>query len=420
MRTLITNVVIITLLFLSIIYSFKLKFLNLRGFKHVFKDIKQNNTYQTFLVSLGSHIGTGNIVGVSSCLILGGSGTVFWMWTFTIFSSVFSYIENVLSLKARERIDGENRSGASFYIYKYLGNKKLAIIVSAILILTNTILFQQIQVNTISESLIYSFKINKSLSLIIILGFTFLFIFRGTKMIVKLEELIVPLMMILYLGISLYVIIFNYKQIPNIFKDIFFNALNIKDIGLASILFCATLGMKRSFFSNEAGLGTIPSISGMSEVASPEAQARIQVFGVFIDTFFCTLTALMILIYHVDLNNLNGCEVIIKLFEVMFDKIGMVFGIFFLITFALATLISQYYLGETNMFFITKKLKIGNEKKFKLIFKLLFVIGIVFGVYLNLNQIFEIIDYTLVGLGIINIYSIVKIMKKDKKIVSSK
>lgn len=239
-------------------------------------------------------------------------------------------------------------------------------------------------------------------------------------MIVKLEELIVPLMMILYLGISLYVIIFNYKQIPNIFKDIFFNALNIKDIGLASILFCATLGMKRSFFSNEAGLGTIPSISGMSEVASPEAQARIQVFGVFIDTFFCTLTALMILIYHVDLNNLNGCEVIIKLFEVMFDKIGMVFGIFFLITFALATLISQYYLGETNMFFITKKLKIGNEKKFKLIFKLLFVIGIVFGVYLNLNQIFEIIDYTLVGLGIINIYSIVKIMKKDKKIVSSK
>lgn len=411
------NTIIVLFLLIAIKYSFKYKFIQIRGFRKLRKDLKRNNTYQTFLVSLGSHIGTGNIVGVSTCLILGGSGTVFWMWIYTVFSSVFSYIENILSLKSREKIDGEYRSGTSFYIYKYLNKKTLAALFSIILILTNTILFQEIQVNTISETMIYSFGFNKILSLIIILMFTIFFIFRGTKMIVKLEEVIVPIMMISYLVISLVVIILNINLIPNIIVEIISNALNIKDASLAMIIHTATLGMKRSLFSNEAGLGTIPSISGMSEVSYASSQARIQVFGVFVDTFFCTLTAFMIMIFNIDLNNLDGCELIIKMFESIFQDIGKYVGTFFLIAFALATLISQFYLGESNMFFITRKLKVGKEESFKLIHKGLFIIGIICGVFLNTNQIFEIIDYTLIILGVINIYSIIKIINKNKDII---
>ena len=239
-------------------------------------------------------------------------------------------------------------------------------------------------------------------------------------MIVKLEEIIVPIMMLAYLGVSIFVIIYNIKLIPNTFNDIFSNAFNIKDIGIASLVFSATLGMKRSYFSNEAGLGTIPSISGMSEVESGESQARIQVFGVFIDTLFCTLTALMILIYDVNLNGLDGYEVIIKLFETMFNDFGKYLGLFFLLTFALATLISQFYLGESNMIFITKKLKIGSEKVFKIAFKCLFITGIVLGVYLSLDVIFEIIDYTLVTLGLLNVISIIVILRKNKNLISCK
>lgn len=411
------NVIIILFLLIGIVFSFKYKFIHLKGFKELGKDLKRNNTYQTFLVSLGSHIGTGNIVGVSTCLILGGSGTVFWMWFFTFFSSVFSYIENILSLKSREKIDGEYRSGTSFYIYKYLNNKKIAALFSIILILTNTILFQEIQVNTISETMIYAFGINKILSLIIILTFSIFLIFRGTKIIVKLEEVIVPFMMIAYLVISLVVIIFNINMIPQIILEILTNAWDVKKVSLSMIIYIATLGMKRSLFSNEAGLGTIPSISGMSEVSQASSQARIQVFGVFIDTFFCTLTALMIIIFNIDLHNLGGCELIIKMFESIFHGIGMYIGVFFLIAFALATLISQFYLGESNMFFITRKLKIGNETKLKLIHKILFVVGIICGVYLKTNQIFEIIDYTLMILGIINLYSIIKITNINKNII---
>ena len=78
------------------------------------------------------------------------------------------------------------------------------------------------------------------------------------------------------------------------------------------------------------------------------------------------------------------------------NDFGKYLGLFFLLTFALATLISQFYLGESNMIFITKKMKIGSEKVFKIAFKCLFITGIVLGVYLSLDVIFEIIDYSLI------------------------
>lgn len=405
---------------ISIYYTFKFRLMQFRCFKNIKKDLinkKSKSAYLTFLVSLGSHIGTGNIVGVSTALILGGSGTIVWMWVFTMFGSVFSYIENVLSLKSREKIDGEYRSGTSYYMYKFLGQKPMAIVFAVLLILTNTILFQEIQVNTISESLKFGLKINNNSALIIILFFTIFFIFKGTKVIVKVEEILVPVMLIGFLGISCYAIVYNINVLPKIIKDMFINATNFKEVGMGLFISMVTLGMKRSLFSNEAGLGTIPSISGMSDVEKAQVQAKIQVFGVFVDMFFCTLTALMILIYNINLEGLFGCDAIISLFIGMFGQVGKWFGIFFLLSFSLATLVSQFYLGESNMIFITDKMKIGNKSLFKMIYKGLFIIGIFCGVYLNTLKIFEIIDITLVVLGVINIITLMKILKKNQNVL---
>ena len=104
---------------MSLIASFKYKFIQFRAFKETKKilvDEKNKSSYSSFLVSLAAHIGTGNIVGISTALIYGGPGSLFWMWIFTVFSSIFSLMENTLAQIYKVKINGENRGGASFYI----------------------------------------------------------------------------------------------------------------------------------------------------------------------------------------------------------------------------------------------------------------------------------------------------------------
>src|SRR5690554_7176367 len=125
------------------------------------------------MVSLASHIGTGNIVGISTAIIYGGAGALFWMWIFTVFSAVFSLIENTLGQVYKEKIDGEFRGGACFYIKKGLNNGILAFLFSLFLVLSNTIFFQPIQVNTVSEALRLTFGIDRLIILILLILFTY-------------------------------------------------------------------------------------------------------------------------------------------------------------------------------------------------------------------------------------------------------
>ena len=411
------NIIIIIIFILSIVYTIKYKFMQINTINRGINALKKNNAYQTFLVSLGSHIGTGNIIGVSTALILGGSGTIFWMWVFTFTTSIFSLLENTLSIKSRIYEDNQYRSGASFYIGKYLGFNKIGLLFSIILILCNSVLFQPIQINTISETIKLNGNINNIFIFLSLTIICFTIIFKGTKMIVKFQEMVVPIMLLSYLLISIVVIITNVGTIPNVLYDIINRGINIKDFGLASFIFVATLGMKRSFFSNEAGLGTIPSISGMSEVKDPLDQAYVQVFGAWIDTFFCTLTALMILIYNVEINSSTSCDLVINVFITIFGGFGKYIGSFFLLSFAIATVASQFYSGESNLIYLIKKYNL-NKKIIINIFKLLFIIGVGLGIYSSTMFLFEIIDYTLIILGIINILSLILIDRKVKNIVT--
>ena len=179
-----------------------------KSYKIIVKD-KSKSSYQTFMVLLASHIGTGNIVGITSALIVGGPGSLFWMWIYAIFASILSLIENTLAQVYKEKIDNENRGGSSYYIFKGLGLKKLALVIAFFLMLSNTIFFQPLQVNTISETIIILTNTKKIIIFIFLLGFTFLVIFRGTKTIVHFSEFIVPIMSITYILLGLFLIVIN-------------------------------------------------------------------------------------------------------------------------------------------------------------------------------------------------------------------
>lgn len=405
------NIILILIFAISIIYTFKYKFIQFKSFKEtkeVFLNNKEKSVYQSFIVALGSHIGVGNIIGVTTALIYGGPGSLLWMVIFAIFSSIFSLMENTLAVKYRVNIEGENRGGSSYYILYGLGKKVIAVIIAFFLLITSGVIFQSIQVNSVSESLNIVFGLRKDIIYLSLVLFALFFIFTGTKRIVKFSEIIVPIMSIGYLIISIYAIISNIEKVPNVFKLIITEALNFRSI-FAGGLF---VGIKRSLFSHEAGLGSMPTISAMSDADKPIKQGHAQVMGVFIDTvIMCSLTGIMILVYKVDLNKYTGYDLIIYAFENIFGFLGKYLACFFMFTFGLATIVSQYYLGESNLLFISKQKK---NRKLLLMYQFMFIVGITFGVFFPLNKIWDLIDYGMIGIGIINLYAIIRLEKDFK------
>lgn len=408
----IINAIIIIFFFMSIFFTFKYRFLQFKSFsafKKVILKEKSKSSYQTFMVSLASHIGTGNVVGITSALIIGGKGSLFWMWIFAVFASILSLMENTLGQIYKRNIDGENRGGSSYYISEGLGYKKIGILISVFLVLSNTIFFQPIQVNTISESIHYIINVPR---IVILIGLIMLFvmtIFKGTKLVVRITEMIVPIMSISYILVGIVVIIYNIQSFPNVIISIIKDAFKKESIFGGAIF----VGFRRSLFSHEAGLGTMPTISAMAESEKPINQGFLSCLGVFIDTIvICSITGFMILLYDVDLSLFNGIDLIMYIFTKIFNEFGKYLAGFFMILFAFATVVSQYYQGESNLLFISRR------KIFKKIYKMLFVLGMIIGVFLSNDYIWFIIDIGMILLGIVNVVSLIKMRKKFENEIS--
>lgn len=375
---------------------------------------KEKTSYYAFLMTLASHIGAGNIVGVTTALILGGPGSILWMIISAFFLSIYALIENTLSVKYSTIINNETRGGACFYIDKGLNKKGLAIIFSFMLLCSSTIFFGPLQVNTLSQSIIIPFKINKAIILVAMFLFAYFVIFKGTKRILYFIDKIVPIMTLVFLLVGLITIIINIKMLPNVVKLIVKDAFSIKSIFGALTGGAVIIGLKRSHFSNEAGLGTTPTLSGMSNIKSSISQGYVQVLSVIIDTaVMCTIMGLMILLYDIETFHFEGVELAIYIYEIILGDFGRYLGSFLLFCFSFATWISSYYSGETNIMYLQSHLK-KDKNQIRNLYKILFLLSTIFGIYSSGLAVWDAIDIGMVILGIINIY-IMFSLEKDFK-----
>lgn len=406
----IINFFIILIFILSIIFTIKYRFIHLKFINNSKQALRNKTSYTAFLLSLGSHIGAGNILGVTSALILGGPGVLFWMVVCTIFTTIFSLIENTLGLKYQVEIDGERRGGSPYYILYGLNKKTLSKIFSVFLVLSSSIFFLPVQVKGVSFSLNNLFDVNQYLIISILLLFSFVFIFRGTNKITSIINKIVPFMTGLFLIVCIYGLIIKFKYIDDVLILIIKDAFTIKSGYISMII----LGLKRSLFSNEAGLGTAPSINSYSD-NTPIKQGYLQVLTCFIDTIvMCVLLGIVILLFNINMDNINSEQLSIIIFENIFPNYGKLIGNILLFTFSLATIISGYYAGESNMLFncINKKAKV---ETYKFIYRVLFIIGLFIGVFFENNKIWNLVDYGLILLGLVNIMVIVKLQPKFRE-----
>lgn len=275
--------------------------------------------FQALSTALAATVGTGNIVGVTTAVVSGGPGAVFWMWLSAFFGMMTKFSEIVLGMYYRKRnSDGEYSGGTMYFLEEGLKNKKgrgflakpLAVIFAFFCMFASFGIGNMSQVNSISESMLSGFNVPLIISGVAIAVITALVILGGLKRIGSFCEKLVPFMSIFYVGCSLVIIVMNYKMLPHAFAGIFQNAFRFEAVAGAAVglLFknAVTWGLKRGIFSNEAGLGSSVLAHASSAEKEPVKQAMWGIFEVFADTIIiCTMTALIILTTSFNVNKAN-------------------------------------------------------------------------------------------------------------------
>ena len=309
----------------GLLLTFRTRFLQFRKFGYAFKvtvgkifhksesEHGAITPFQAVCTALAATVGTGNIAGVAGAITIGGPGAIFWMWMSALLGMCTKFAEVTLAVHFREKNEnGDWVGGPMYYIKNGLGPKWhwLAVLFSLFGILAVFGTGNATQVNTIVtaiNSALLNFHLIKPSfipTLNLILGCVIaivvaLILIGGIQRIGQVTEKLVPGMALLYLGLSLGVIIINYKAIPGVFHQIFTCAFSPSAMtgGIIGSMF---LGMKkgisRGIFSNEAGMGTASIAHAAADTKSPVDQGFFGVFEVFTTSMIiCTMTALVIL-----------------------------------------------------------------------------------------------------------------------------
>ena len=383
---------------------------SIRLLKEPPKDGSGVSSLQAMLVSTASRVGTGNIVGVSTAICLGGPGACFWMWLMCIIGASSAFIESTLAQVYKRKTDeGECYGGPAYYIERALHAPVLAEVFCIFLIATYAVGFNLLcSYNLQSTFAVYSFYNEKTTPIIIgalLAVLTAYCLLGGGKRIVKLTSFIVPVMGVSYVLISLIVILFNIKHIPSMFVMIFKDAFDFKSIlgGIAGS--CMVYGIKRGLYSNEAGVGSAPNASASAKVTHPAKQGLVQFLSVYIDTLLlCTATALMCLSSGVERSEaVSGAPYVQNAISTVFGKVGPIFITLAMVLFAFTTLLG-------NLFYVDNALAFRNHKKmpserFLKIFHMGCAVIVFLGAIIPMNAAWAAADITMGGMTLINLPS---------------
>lgn len=365
------SVLIIALVGIGLLFTFKLGFIQIRGFKDGWNrtfgglfskkgDAGKDgmSSFQALATAIAAQVGTGNIAGAATAIAVGGPGAIFWMWISAFLGMSTIFAEAVMAQKFKQvSDDGTVTGGPVYYIrgaFKGTFGKVLAAIFAVLIIFALGFMGNAVQSNSIAASWNTAFGIPK-IAMGIFVAVVSLFVFTGgMKRIAKVTELIVPIMAAFYIVGSLIVIFANVTAIPTAFHDIIVGAF--KPAAVAGGAMGATLklavqkGVARGLFSNEAGMGSTPHAHAVAKVKHPVEQGFVAMIGVFIDTFvILNLTALVIITTGSRTTGLTGAQLSQYAFSTLYGKFGEIFIAICMLFFAFSTIIGWYFFGEANI-----------------------------------------------------------------------
>lgn len=356
-------------------------------------------SFQAAMTSVGAIVGSGNIAGIATAIVIGGPGALVWTILAAFVGMATKFAEITLGIRYRElHEDGSVSGGAMYYLAKGLKQKWLGILFSVLVIPYAFVISAVVDTNTIALSLNDQFGIPTMATGIVLALLAAIVIFGGIKRIGKASAVIAPFMGGLYVLAGIAVIVLHLPQVPAALYEIVASAFNPSAMtggAVGSIFICMRYGIARGIYSNEAGLGTAAMVHCGAKVDHPVEQAVWGPVEVFLDTVLvCTVSALTIVLSGLWDSGLDGAVLTARAFEAMLPgKIGSWICIASVVLFGFTCLISFYAYAERASEYI-----FGPKSKFAV--KLLWIVAIFVGSQTTLGVAWDLAD-TINGLMII-------------------
>lgn len=374
------------------------------------KNSKAVSSFEAFTVSLASRVGTGNLAGVATAIVIGGPGAIFWMWVMALIGSVNTFVECTLAQLFKTRGEDSYIGGPAYYITKGLKKRWFACIFAVAIICQFGLTNNMVQANTISSAFTQAFSISPNMMGVAITLFVVLVIFGGIQRIAKVCSIIVPFMAVAYLFIAIWVIVTNITEVPRVLAIIVENAFGINQAAGGTIGMAVMMGFKRGIFSNEAGEGSAPNAAATAEVSHPVKQGLIQTLGVFTDTLVvCSCTAFIIMCSGLYDCGENGIELTQVALSAHIGEMGKTIIAVAILFFAFSSIIGNYYYGECNLQFLCN----GSRHTRKVVFayRVFLAVLVFFGSLLTIDIVWALVDFCMVIMTVCNLIAILLLGK---------
>ena len=315
-------------------------------------------SFQAAMTSVGAIVGSGNIAGVATAIVVGGPGAVFWMLLAALIGMSTKFAEVTLGVKYREvREDGSVGGGAMYYLAKGLKQKWLGILFSILVIPYAFVISAVVDTNTIALAVENEFAVPTWITGVILAVAAGVIIFGGIKRIGRASEIIAPFMGGAYILAGFAVILLNIGQVPAALGQIIkgaFDPAAVTGGAIGSIFVAMRYGVARGIFSNEAGAGTAAMVHCGAQVDHPVEQGLWGAVEVFLDTVLvCLVSALTVVLSGLWDTGLDGAVLTMEAFEKMLPgKIGSYICLGAILLFGFSCLISFYTYAERGAVFI--------------------------------------------------------------------
>ena len=346
------------------------------------------SNFQSLMVALAATVGTGNIVGVATAVVLGGPGALAWMWLSALVGMVTKYAEAVLAVKYRVADEKGNMSGGPmYYLEKGLHMRKLGLAFALFAVFASFGIGSGVQTNSIAEALKAAFNVPETVTGAVIFVCVASVILGGVKWIGRVSSVFVPAMIVFYMGAALYVIFTHFAMIPQVFILIVKSAFSAEAFAGGMAGAAIRYGVARGIFSNEAGLGSAPIAAAAAKTDHPCRQALVSMTQTFLDTIvICSMTGFILIVGGEYGKDLSGAALTAATFQKVLGPCGAYIVAVSLTAFAFSTVLGWSYYGERSAYYLFGQ---KGVLPYKCVFTLFAVLG---AVTKDLNLVWDLSD----------------------------
>lgn len=413
-------ILIIILVLGGLYFTFRTKLVQFRKLGEQVRSVSEKSdgkgvsSFQALMVSTASRVGTGNIIGVSTALILGGFGSVFWMWVIALIGAASAFIESTLAQIFKRRGPEGSFGGPAYYIEAAFKKRWLGVLFAVLLMLTYGVGFNMLASFNLQDTFsgFEFYKENENIAPWIIGAIISVLVayclIGGGKRIASVTSLLVPIMGVAYIVVAVVIVAINYKAMPSVFKTIFSEAFDFEAIFGGFAGSCVMYGIKRGLFSNEAGVGSAPNASAAANVKHPVKQGLVQVLSVFIDTILiCSATAFMCMSSGLDAasfvdakGDALAASYVQESLKATLGDFGPIFITVAMVLFAFTTLLGNLFYVDKCWTYLFKR---EPSKRFMLIYRIVASLLIFVGAGLSAGLLWNVADVLMGLMAVINV-----------------